>query len=142
MKKRKLQAELEYNFDLYGILSALKEYKLAWRLNNALNIQLDKQQDIEIDFLKSQNLVISNFLYETEHSQIRLLKNRSVDQFEEHSVYMVPELKKFDYLMTVQGYDDTYNSKQLKNIFVAIPGIQYVQTFAASDLKSRENLIF
>jgi hypothetical protein len=55
---------------------------------------------------------------------------------------MVPELKKFDYLMTVQGYDDTYNSKQLKNIFVAIPGIQYVQTFAASDLKSRENLIF
>ena len=142
MKKRKLQAELEYNFDLYGILSALKEYKLAWHLNNELNIQLDKQVDIEIDFLKTQNVVISNFLYKTEHSQIRLLKNRSVDQFEEHSAYLVPELKKFDYLMTVQGFDDTYTKAQLKNILVSIPGLQYVQTFDASELKSRENLIF
>ena len=98
MKKRKLEAEFDYNFLLFGVISALKEYKLAWHLNNTFELQLNKVHDIAIDFLKSQNLIISNYLYETEHSQIRLLKNRSVDQFEEHSVYMVPELKKFDYL--------------------------------------------
>jgi len=142
MKKRKLKTEPEYNFTLYGILSALKEYKLAWHLNSELNIQLDKQKDIEIDFLNSQNLVISNFLFETEHSLFRLLKNKSVDQFEENSAFLIPELNKFDYLILVQGFDDTYNSKQLKSIFTSIPMIQYVQSFAVGDLKSRENLIF
>ena len=142
MKKRRLEAEVEYDFALYGILSALKEYKLAWHLNSELNIQLDKEKDIEIDFLKSQNLVISNFLYETEHSIIRLLKNKSVDQFEENSAFLIPELKRFDYLVLVQGFEDTFSSKQLKAIFTSIPNVQFVQTFIPSDLKSRENLIF
>ena len=65
MKKRKLEAEFDFNFTLFGLISALKEYKLALLLNDKFNIQLDKARDIEIDFLKSQNLVISNYLYET-----------------------------------------------------------------------------
>lgn len=142
MKKRKLEAEFDYNFLLFGVISALKEYKLAWHLNNAFELQLNKANDIAIDFLKSQNLIISNYLYETEHSTFRLLKNKSADVFEDNLAFLIPELKRFDYLILIQGFDDTFNTGDIKKLLSSIPKVQYVQNFQIDDLKSRENLIF
>jgi hypothetical protein len=142
MKKRKLEAEFEYDFSLFGIISVLKEYKLAWLLNNILDVQLDKANDIEIEFLKSQNLIISNYLVETENSSLRLLKNKSMDQFNDNPAYLLPELKRFDYFMIIQGFEDTFSNQVLKQKISSIPGIQYVQFFSLESLKSRENLIF
>ena len=42
MKKRRLDAEIDFTFTLFGLITALKEYKLAWLLNSRLDIQLDK----------------------------------------------------------------------------------------------------
>ena len=142
MKRRKLEAEFDYDFSLFGIISALKEYKLAWLLNGKLDVQLDKAKDIEIDFLKSQNLIISNYLFETEHSTLRLLKNKSMDQFEENLAFLVPELKRFDYFIIIRGFDDTFPTPELKNKISSIPRVQYVQNFSIEKLKSKENLIF
>ena len=142
MKKRKLEAEFEYDFSLFGIISTLKEYKLAWLLNNILDVQLDKANDIEIEFLKSQNLIISNYLVETENSSLRLLKNKSMDQLGDNPAYLLPELKRFDYFMIIQGFEDTFSNQVLKQKISSIPGIQYVQVFSLESLKSRENLIF
>lgn len=142
MKKRKLEAEFDYNFLLFGVISALKEYKLAWHLNNTFELQLNKAHDIAIDFLKSQNLIISNYLYETEHSTFRLLKNKSADVFEDNLAFLIPELKRFDYLILIQGFDDTFNTGDIKKLLSSIPKVQYVQNFQIDDLKSRENLIF
>ena len=142
MKKRKLEAEINYDFSLFGIISPLKEYKLAWLLNSQLDIHLDKVKDIEMDFLKSQNLIISNFLYETEHSSIRLLKNKSMDQFADNSAYLLPELNRFDYLIILSGFNSTFTTKGLKQKLLGIPQVQYVQSFPVDSLKSKENLIF
>ena len=142
MKKRKLEAEFEYNFILFGIISTLKEYKLAWLLNKRLDIQLDKSKDIEIDFVKSQNLIISNYLYETEHSCFRMLKNKSADLLEQNSAFLIPELKRFDYLVLVEGFDDTYSATELKSELSSIQTVQYVQQFNVDELKSKENLVF
>lgn len=142
MKKRKLEVEFDYNFVLLGIISALKEYKLAWLLNHNLEFQLDKSKDIEIDFLKSQNLIISNYLFETEHSSFRLLKNKSADQFERNQAFLIPELKRFDYLALVQGFEDTLSTEDLKRKLSSIPNVQYVQHFDVEELKSKENLVF
>ncbi len=142
MKKRKLEAEINYDFSLFGIISPLKEYKLAWSLNSKLDMHLDKEKDIEIEFLKNQNLLISNFLYQTEHSSIRLLKNKSVDQFADNSAFLLPELHRFDYFIIIQGFDGVYSSQGIKEILSSIPQIQFVQSFPIDSLKSKENLIF
>lgn len=142
MKKRRLDAEIDFSFSLFGLISAIKEYKLAWSLNAQLDIRLDKAMDIEIDFLKSQDLIISNYLYETEHSWLRLLKNKSVDQFQNNLAYLVPELKRFDYLIMLSGFEDTFTMEEFKQRFSHIRGVQYVQAFNVEDLKSKENLIF
>lgn len=142
MKKRKLQAEFDFNFLLLGMISATKEYKLAWKLNQLLEIELVKANDIQLEFIKGPSLVISNYLYETEHSSIRLLKNRSVDEFESNAAFLIPELKRFDFLMMVRGFQSTFSEKEIKEKLGSVTGIQYVQQFALDKLKSKENLIF
>jgi hypothetical protein len=83
MKKKKLEADINFDFTVIGLITTLKEYKLAWHLNAALGIQLAKERDIEMEFVKTQNIVISNYFYETEHSYIRMLKNKSISEFDE-----------------------------------------------------------
>jgi hypothetical protein len=142
MKKKKLEAELSFDFSLIGLISAHKEYKLAWHLNEALDVRLVKEKDIELEFIRGQNLVISNYFYETEHSFIRILKNKSINEYGEMPAYLVPELNNFDYLILIQGYEDTISLNDLKNRISTIPKVQYVQTFPIENLKSKENLIF
>ena len=55
---------------------------------------------------------------------------------------LIPELKRFDYLILVQGFDDTFDTNDLKSRLSSVPKVQYVQSFLVDDLKSRENLIF
>ena len=142
MKKRKLDAEFDYDFSLLGIISALKEYKLAWLINSHLDVQLDKVKDIEIEFLKSQNLIISNYVCESEHSILRLLKNKSVDQIGDNPAFLLPELKRFDYFILIRGFEDTFTNQELKMKISSIPRVQYVQIFPVESLKSKENLFF
>ena len=142
MKKRRLQAEFEFDFSLLGIISAAKEYKLAWQLNKQLEIELNKVNDIELEFIKGPSLLISNYLYETEHSFMRLLKNRSMREFDSQAAFLIPELKRFDFLIMFQGFQSTFSDGELKTKLSSVPAIQYVQEIALEKLKSKENLIF
>lgn len=141
MKKNKLDASFHFDFDLFGIISITKEYKLAWHLNKMLGIHLVKSGDMEMKFLDQQTLLISNFLYETENSQIRLLKNKSI-QTGERTNYLLPELHKFDFLFTIYGFDDTFPRKTLVSLLKNVSQIQFVQQLPINQLKSKENLIF
>jgi hypothetical protein len=142
MKKLKLENDVQYDFSLVGITCVLKEYRLAWKLNKLLEIQLTKEKDIEIEFLKNQNLIISNYLHETENSQIRLLKNKSADEFTIQSAYLLPELKEFDYFIMIRGFEDTFSMEVFKNRIASIAEVHYTKEFAIENLKSKENLIF
>jgi hypothetical protein len=142
MKKTKLVIEYEYDFILLGLTSNLKEYRVAWAINKALNVRLVKKPDILIDFVGNQNIVISNFIFETEHSILRLLKNTSVENLASGKAYLLPELQHFDYFIMVQGEGDTFNVDQVIDHIRSIPEIQYLQKVDITNLKSKENLIF
>jgi len=142
MKKRRLEADIDFDFDIIGLICPLKEYKLAWHINASLDIQLIKENDIEIEFIRNQNLQITNYLYQKEHSYLRMLKNRSITEFDENPAFLLPELNKFDFIILVQGFEDTLSINDLKSKLGSIPKVQYVQSFAVESLKSKENLIF
>ncbi len=141
MKKNKLDVSFHFDFDLLGIISTVKEYKLAWHINRVMGIHLIKSDDLEIEFLNQQTLIISNFVYETEISQIRLLKNKSVRSGDQTN-YLIPELHKFDFLLTIFGFDDTFPRKSLITTLKGIQQVQFIQQLPIDQLKSRENLIF
>ena len=141
MKKSKLIANVDFDFSLLAIASQLKEYKLAWVLNQELNIHLVKQKDEIFNFIGDERLCISNFAYHTQHSRIRLIFNRSKEEIGLNQ-FLLPELKQFDYLMMIEGFEDTWSVEQVREVLKTIEGVQMVNLVDIDHLKSRENLIF
>lgn len=142
MKKNKLVVDYEYNFDLLGIISDAREYKIAWLINKILEIKLVKEKDLKIEFLGNQNIIISNYLFKTEHSIFRLLKNKSYGGGSGSPLFLLPELKDFDYLVIMEGFEDTFNIFEVVKRLRSINEVQYLQKVSISDLKFKENLIF
>lgn len=131
-----------FDFELYGLICAEKEYKLAWLINKALKIRLVKQNDIELDFVENKKLVIANFLSETDHSSIRLLKNRSVQSDEKGMMYLLPELANFDYFILTKGYDEQLPEHFIRDNLKPVTQISFIQELDIDKIKSRYNLLF
>ena len=142
MSKNKLNIELSFEFLLIGLISTVKEYKLAWSINKALDIQLVKAEDIHLEFFKGSDMYISNYLFTTENSLMRLLRNKTISNHQSANTYLLTELNRFDYFITIEGFEDTFTTEELKEKLQAIKDIQYLQFFDPNDLKSKENLIF
>lgn len=140
IKKSKLIIDYEFDFKLIGLIAPLKEYKIAWQLNQSLNVHLVKNNDIELEFIDN-NIFISNYSYETGNSIFRLIKNKNI--IEDNSlVYLLPEMKEFDYLIMIEGEGDTFNVNKILKSIKSIRDFQYVTLVDVSKLKSKENLIF
>ena len=142
MAKTKLVINYEFDFELFGIISTEKEYKLAWLINNRLHIHLVKNEDIKLEFLKTDNLSISNYFFSTENAEFRLLKNKSENKNTGRMGYLLPELSKFDFLILKKGSLDGMFDKHFMNEIKHIKEIQYVTKLNIDNLKSKENLIF
>ncbi len=142
MKMQKLIADFEFDFQLFGIISPSSEHKLAWELNRALGINFIKQPDIVIKFLQNKNLIISNFLFEKEESNLRLLKNKAVETTSGNLLYLLPEVKQFDFLIIVAGFEQTFESKKILSMLGRVSVIQNILGLDVEKLKSKENLLF
>jgi len=142
MKTFKLEVEYDYDFDLFGLVSSSKEHKLAWALNKYFKIRLIKQQDLSYDFFNKGRLVISNYLHLTEHTSIRLLRNKSVDLCTLKKPFLVPDIKEYDYVIQITGALTEFYQQELLNRFKLVPLIQYVKKFDPNSLKFKENLMF
>ncbi len=140
MKAQKLIFEYDYDFMVVGLVSSVKEFKLAWYINKSLGISLCKSLELEYDFLKNSKISISNFTFETEYSSFRLLKNRSVAFINTTKPYLLPDLKNYDYFALLQGEFAAYyhdNVKKLKEI----PIIEMVRLLELEKIKDKENLL-
>lgn len=138
---KKLIVEYEYDFYLIGIVSPVREYKLAWLINKTLGIHLVKKQDLDINFINN-SLIISNFKSGIGHGMYRLLKNQSVDEPVGKPYYLLPELKNFDFLLMISDESNTIAVEDILEKLRQIPEIYYVVQTDLSHLDSRENLIF
>ncbi len=141
MRKQRLQVEFEFDFDVYGIVSALKDYKLAWNVNNDLHINLNKQKDITIQFVDSE-LVISHYKYSTDNSELQLLRNKSYELLGGENQYLVPEMHQMDYFITLQGEINGWTNQEIQNKLKSTVGIDFVMKMDIEKLESRENFIF
>jgi hypothetical protein len=141
MKKKKLIADVDFDFSLLAVASQMKEYKLAWMINRDLGIRLVKQVDAIFQFLGNDKLCISHYLYQTEHSRVRLIHNQSRTEAATGQ-FLVPELRQFDFLMIIEGFEDSLVTQEVREVIRAINGVQMVNLIEVGQLKSRDNLIF
>ena len=139
MRKRKLILSNEIEDTIFGIVSSLKEFKLAWKINNALNIELVKQSDLNLSFVDGSDLVISNYKYCTEFITFRLLKNRSINDL---GKYLIPELSRFDFFIMIDQPDLITDGRYLLDILKEVNGIDFAITVSTDKLKNKDNFIF
>lgn len=140
MKKTKLFVEHQYDFELLGLVSPVKDYKMAWVINHSLGLRLVRTDDFEPEFINQSQLKISQYMEQKEHGYIQLLQNRS---FKENTQtrYLIPELRVVDYFLLLQ---DLTFQLDLNMYIERLSEVRYIQNIVKLDvskLKSKENLL-
>ena len=139
MRKTKLIVDHESGASIIGLVSTLKDYKLAWNINQVFKIDLVMQPVLVIEFVSSSNLSITNYIYATEFQEFRLIKNKSIDA---DSGYLIPELGNFDFFIMISGAAEIIPDEPVVDRLHAIKGIEYFQLIDVTKLKSKDNFIF
>lgn len=140
MKRNKLIVEHIYDFELLGFVAPVKDYKMAWIINNALGLKLAKTEDYKLEFINGDNLCISQFKCEKENGFLQLLKNKSFI-LDTNSLYLIPELKIFDYFLLIQDFTSEVD---INDYIERLSGNGLIQNIVKLDIdkiKSKENLL-
>lgn len=140
MKKTKLFIEPTFDFELLGLVSPVKDYKMAWLINRDLDLELVRSEDIQIEFLSSLRLEISQFFLPLPHGYIQLLKNKALNTSQQLA-YLIPELRNLDYFLLVQDQTQQLSIATFVDHLSKNPFIQSVVRLDVSKIKSKENLL-
>ena len=138
MRKSKLVVNYELGAKVIGLVTTLKEYKLAWNINQVFKIDLIMQPPLHIEFIKGSDLSITNYLFKTEFHYFRLLKNKGN---EDNSGYLISELSNFDFFLMIGGEEMMIDDSETRNL-QSIKGIDYFQVIDVEKLKAKDNFIF
>ncbi len=137
MSKVLLSLEEDYDFTLIGISCHTKDYRLCWEVNKALNIDLIRSEDLE---LNKKNEITSfsfyEFIDEDNHLEYYLISNLG------NNGYLIAEQKKVDFFLLLKGSTST---NQIQDIICKINSLSLVLTsfnINPNQLKSKQNLLF
>lgn len=140
MKKAKLLVEPTFDFELLGIVSPIRDYRMAWLVNKELELNLVKADDLELEFLSAGKLEISQYFLSLPHGFIQLLKNKALNSSQQLA-YLIPELKNLDYFLLVQDETEHLDLSSFMEKLSRNSLVQSIVRLDISKLKSKENLL-
>lgn len=141
-KKNRLASDYPFDFELIGIVSSVKEYKLAWHINQLPDVHLIKADDVKIEFSDNKLIRVSNLKDENEFRKIYLLKNRLVTSNSSINQYLLPELQQFDYLLKLNNQMQEDWAVEVNNQLKFIDVIDYSLVVDIEKIKMKDNLLF
>ena len=138
--KYHLEEEYEYDFDLYGISSHEKDYRICWAINNSLGLSLERTaENIEVIFnqQEKQNSQFPIFKFECDNvlETYYLISNKYENQ------QLIEEQKHVDFFLMVKS-SDVLCSHNIIDKLKDIPFVLAVNKVDVSMLRSKKNLIF
>ncbi len=140
MKKSKLIIDYEFDFELLGLISSAKGYKLAWEINQALNIQLVKQADLVVGFRNNEERSFSFYSYQTQLNRLKMFKNKPSDP-DAGKYFLIPEFPHYDFII-LADMEEQYTHQQLIHSIKSITSVQLAAMIPLDGLKSKSNFIF
>ena len=152
MSIHKLSAsDFESDYTLIAIHSQSEPYKLAYEINLKLNTSL-KKSSFDISF-KNKVSVFDLYKHESEiyNTKLYLISNKSIEKenqsknkllFNDYSIssFLLPELKKAEFLMKIEGGGFNIDSLILK--LNKIDSVVSCYRASINNVKSKYNLIF
>lgn len=152
---------------LFGITTHEPDYKISFKLNQALQLELCREESIELKNKKqNDNLLFSLFCYvdDMEQLEYNLVSNKSYntvgpaikpknnnqeDLFGDlepevtgQKGFLVSELNNKDFLFIVRCPYDPEFAYEMEQKIKSIEGVLNVQYLDVNDLQSKENLLF
>ena len=132
----------DINYDLFGIVSNIKEYKLAWILNKIFFIDLVKIDDLIIKKHNQKVFQISNYFYQSDEFTIRLLKNKLIYKIDlNNEKFLIQKLSKFDYLFQIYNSSTSFNRKEIINKLNSESSIQFANFVNINLIKEKDLLL-
>ena len=140
MKKSKLIIDYNFDFELIGLTTTVRAYKLAWEINQVLHIQLVKQPDLPVGFKNNTESFFTFYAYETQINRLKLFKNKP-NESEAGKYFLIPEFPHYDFII-LAAMNDLYSPQQLLELIKSAPSVQFVAAIPLEGLKSKSNFIF
>ncbi len=157
IKMEYIFTELVHEYTLLSIETSLEDYLLAYFLNNALDILLERdREDLIIshkdyDDEYSKYIYIDNVYKTTWHlisnvfvcSELLTTKAPAINLFDklESEHFLIPELKKTNFFMKIEEFYEEEVDALIEKIRL-IPEISKVERIDPYSLKSRDYLIY
>jgi hypothetical protein len=139
MKKRRLEVEFAYDFDLLGLISSARGYKLAWDINHSLGVNLVRKEDLKMT-TRDGEFFFTFYSHQSSINTVNLFRNKS-NEGDSKGIFLVPEHPHLDYILYTRG-DEDMDSKRLQEVLRNIASIELVAFLPLPALKSRDNFIF
>lgn len=138
-KKHNLSIDEEETFDLVGISSHHQDYRLAWNLNEVLDIHLERaDENFEVYSKKGAHLSSHPYFYFKDDENLitfYLIKNKYEGKF------LIPEKPMIDYFLCIlENY--LWELKEICEKIKRGSSVLGVFPFEIDELKSSENLVF
>ena len=140
MKKKRLEINYSYDFHLLGIISATKGYKLAWEINRATDLQMSRQENLQVRDKRNFSFGFTHFVHSSESLVVRLFRNKPSEN-DPQTGRLVPEFPHYDYIVLIQC-DNPTRSNRLQELLRNIPSVELVAFIPLAALRSKENFIF
>jgi len=150
LKHRLSSDDLENDYTLIAIHSNTEPYKLAFEINQKLKIQL-KRCSYDVSFDENNSMFdLYKHISETYNTKLYLILNKSVSErkikdqllFENlsESFFLIPELKKVEFLLKIEG--GGFNIQNLLKKLNELDSIISCYRAKITAAKSKYNLIF
>ncbi len=139
-RKNTLEIDYSYNFELLGIRTALKGYKLAWHINQLLNTRLVRKDDLVLHYKKGQEGRYDHFAFQTPLNNLHLFRNKP-QEMEKSVPSLAPEFPHFDFILMTQS-EESLSGNRLQEYLRNIPSVELATLIPLASLKSKENFIF
>ena len=144
MKKQLLHVDYDYDFLLIGICSHVKDYRLCWEINKALDIKLERENDITFnlhaghaDTTSSELSAHSLYFYDDEENNnyFHIISNKTSKET------LITEQKQVDYFLRIKGNNNPGYSEDLIKKLRSIKIILTAYEIDPNKLKSKQKLL-
>ena len=139
LSKTVLRSEFNYQYHAIGIASAVRDYRIAWLLNNSLNIDFKKEEDIALDVREeAKKVTFSVYSYFKEEDRIKylLVSNKALGGI------LLKGYKNIDYLLLVEGKVEDQFILDTRKRLRELPDVQMELLIEKKEMHTIEQLIF
>lgn len=137
MAKLTLDFEEDYNFDLIGICSHSKDYRLVWELNTKLEYDFAKTKNYDLMQKGSlQSHSFFEFIDEENGVEYSIISNRC------STGLLLAEEKSCDYLLVIKGQLLENVKDKIISQIMALKNVLTAYSINVENLRSKENLLF